>query len=439
MSTEFDPGHGGTPPAGPDTGDGEYDADVLFLPGRDPAPAPDGGNAGRGGRPPALPPPPGDRPDGDDDPGDDDDADRESVLIGRVLPGPPVDPADEPRPFRPRGSQPRPPVIPPWLATRAALAASLRWAAREARYHAGFHAVRAPKYAAKTLLYAVPGAVRTVARLVRWASAEEHNWHLRQAAADRGDAAQWLALDARRQRQARWRWPVLLGGAAVLAAGAVLLLVLPVPAVFRLLALAAAMAAAARAGRPADKPITDRVSPGQGVPQADRGTGPPGAAVGAAGRDQLRGRQGPERDHVPDRDPPRRPRPPGRGRPALRGGGRRRDRPPRAAGLRAAAAAGSGLARARPRPHRPPGAVGRARARLADAPARLAAAARRHGGRVQAVPVRHHPPDGGHRSRAGVPELAVRRAARLGQVVGHAAAGAGRRAGRRGWSCAGTS
>ena len=101
--------------------------------------------------------------------------------------------------------------------------ASLRWAAKEARYHAGFHAVRAPKYAAKTAMYAVPGAVRTVARLVRWASAEEGNWHLRQAAADRGDAAQWLALDARRQRQARWRWPVLLTGAAVLAAGAVLL------------------------------------------------------------------------------------------------------------------------------------------------------------------------------------------------------------------------
>ena len=113
------------------------------------------------------------------------------------------------------------------------------------------------------MIYAVPGAVRAVARLVRWASAEEHNWHLRQAAADRGDAAQWLALDARRQRQASWRWPVLMGGAAVLAAGAVLLLVLPVPAVFRLLALAAATAAAARAGRPADKPITDRVSQGK--------------------------------------------------------------------------------------------------------------------------------------------------------------------------------
>ena len=194
---------------------------------------------------------------------DDDDADRESVLIGRILPGPAVDPPDEPRPFRPRGSLPRPPVIPPWLATRDALAATLRWAAKEVRYHAGFHAVRAPKYAAKTMLYAVPGAVRTVTRLARWASAEEHNWHLRQAAADRGDAAQWLALDARRQRQARWRWPVVLTGAAVLAAGMVLLLVTPVPAVFRLLALAAAVMVAARFGRPADKPITDRVSQGK--------------------------------------------------------------------------------------------------------------------------------------------------------------------------------
>ena len=99
--------------------------------------------------------------------------DRESVLVGRILPGRPVDPQDEPRPFGPRGSGVRPPVVPPWLASRAALAASLAWAAREARYHAGFHAVRAPKYAIKTAVYAVPGAARAVARLVRWASAEE--------------------------------------------------------------------------------------------------------------------------------------------------------------------------------------------------------------------------------------------------------------------------
>jgi DNA segregation ATPase FtsK/SpoIIIE, S-DNA-T family len=262
MSTEFDPRTSGwIRPAGPEPDDGESDADVLFLPGRDPAPAPDDASAGRGGQPPALPP--GDRQDGEEPGDEDDDTDHESVLIGRVVPGPAVDPPDEPRPFGPRGSQPRPPVIPPWLATRDALAATLRWAAKEARYHAGFHAVRSPKYAVKTLIYAGPGAARTVARLVRWARAEEHNWHLRQLAAERGDAAQWLALDARRQRQSSWRWPVLLAGAALAVAGMVVLLIGPVPEVVRLLAVAAVIAAAARAGRPADKPITDRVSQGK--------------------------------------------------------------------------------------------------------------------------------------------------------------------------------
>ena len=263
MSTDFDPGQGtALEPSVPEPGDGEHDADVLFLnPAHDTAPGPDDGSAGRGGQPPALPPAQ-DGPDGDE-PGDDDDVDRESVLVGRVVPGPAVDPPDECRPFAPRGSGVRPPVVPPWLASRAAVAATLAWVAKEARYHAGFHAVRAPKYALKTAVYAVPGAARTITRLIRWASAEEGNWHLRQAAADRGDAAQWLALDARRQRQARWRWPVLIGGAVVLAAGAAVLAVLPGLGLWRLLVLAAAVAAAARAGRPADKPITDRVSQGK--------------------------------------------------------------------------------------------------------------------------------------------------------------------------------
>lgn len=265
MSTEINPGQDpGLPPAAPDTSDGDGYADVLFLAAaRDSAPAPDGGNAGRGGQPPALAPVPGDGPDGDDDTPGDDDADRESVLVGRVMPGPAVDPPDEPRVSGPRGGGDRPPVLPPALASRAALVTSARWVARETRYHLSFHAVRTPKYAAKTAVYAVPGAVRAVARLARWASAEEGNWHLRQAAADRGDAAQWLALDARRQRQARWRWPVLAVGAVVLAAGAAVLMIMPGLALWRLAALAAAVATAARAGRPADKPITDRVSQGK--------------------------------------------------------------------------------------------------------------------------------------------------------------------------------
>jgi S-DNA-T family DNA segregation ATPase FtsK/SpoIIIE len=250
MSTEFDPGQ----PAAPEPDDTGRDADVLFLnPALDPEPAMDGG------RPPALPPS-GDQPD-NGEPGDDDDVDRESVLIGRIVPGRPVDPADEPRPFAPAGHRKdRPPVIPPALASRAAITASLTWAVKEVRYHAGFHAIRAPKYAVKTAVYAVPGAFRTIGRLIRWASAEEGNWHLRHAAADHGDAATWLALDARRQRQARWRWPVLITGAVVLAAGLAVLTFVPGLALWRLAVLAVLTAAAARAGRPADKPITDRVS-----------------------------------------------------------------------------------------------------------------------------------------------------------------------------------
>jgi S-DNA-T family DNA segregation ATPase FtsK/SpoIIIE len=245
--------------------DGEY-ADVLFLDAaRDgqPEPAPAaGGDGGRGGAPPALVPVPGDEPDGDGDPGEGD-ADRESVIIGGERPGAAVDPPDEPRPFAPRSRQDRPPVLPPWLASRAGLIASARWAVKEARYHASFHAVRAPKYAVKTAVYAPGGAVRTLSRLARWASAEEGNWHLRQVAADRGDAGQWLALDARRQRQARWRWPVLLSGAVVLCAAGAVLAAAPGLALWRCAGLLALVAACARAGRPADKPITDRVSQGK--------------------------------------------------------------------------------------------------------------------------------------------------------------------------------
>jgi S-DNA-T family DNA segregation ATPase FtsK/SpoIIIE len=257
MTAEFNPGQS----AAPEPVD-EHDADVLFLnPALDPAPAADDG-AGRGGRPPALSPP-GDQPD-DDEPGDDDDdVDHESVLVGRIMPGAPVDPADDSRPFARGHRKDRPPVIPPAVASRAAIAATLAWALKEARYHAGFHAIRAPKYAVKTAVYAAPGALRTIGRLARWASAEEGNWHLRHAAADHGDAATWLALDARRQRQARWRWPVLIGGAVVLAAVLAVLALVPGLALWRLLVLAVLVAAAARLGRPADKPITDRVSQGK--------------------------------------------------------------------------------------------------------------------------------------------------------------------------------
>ncbi|WP_433138991.1 FtsK/SpoIIIE domain-containing protein [Actinomadura nitritigenes] len=198
---------------------------------------------------------------GDDD-GDGEDGaevDRESVLIGTVVKGAPVDPPDEPRPFGRRTGK-RAPVLPPWIASRTAVRDTARWTIREIRYYLAFHSVRAPKYAAKMAVYAPVGTVRTITRALHWASAEEGNWHLRQLAADKGDADTWLKLDARRQRQAQWRWIVVGALAAAIAAATLYLVFGHVPVWWRLLAAVIALPLLARMGRPADKPITDRVT-----------------------------------------------------------------------------------------------------------------------------------------------------------------------------------
>jgi DNA segregation ATPase FtsK/SpoIIIE, S-DNA-T family len=214
----------------------------------------------------SVPPPDPDADDPDhdaDDDGDDDGdgpGDRESVITGTVLSGVPVDPPDEPSPAWRTVRRDRAPVVPPAIASRRAIAGTVRWMAGEVRYHAGFHGIRAPKYAVKALAYAPVGVARTTGRLLRWASAEHGNWELRQAAAGRGDADTWLKLDARRQRQARWRWPVVITALALSAAGAAVLIAAPMPGLVRAAGLIGAVLLLARAGRPADKPITDRVS-----------------------------------------------------------------------------------------------------------------------------------------------------------------------------------
>jgi DNA segregation ATPase FtsK/SpoIIIE, S-DNA-T family len=129
---------------------------------------------------------------------------------------------------------------------------------------AAYHAVRTPKYTAKTVFYAPLGVFRGVGKVLMWASAEDGNWHLRQAAASRGasqDIDQWLKLDARRQRQSQWRWWLVVAAAIGGSAGASVLAV--GPAWWRWTALAVAVPVLARIGRPADKPLTDRVSEGR--------------------------------------------------------------------------------------------------------------------------------------------------------------------------------
>ncbi|HEX6500171.1 MAG TPA: cell division protein FtsK [Micromonosporaceae bacterium] len=200
------------------------------------------------------------RPPAADDLDDDGSADAETIEDGPDRLGGPVDMADEiPAEVLARQRQRRP-ILADWARSGRALRAAVKHQAKDVGYVAAYHGVRLPKYAVKALAWAPIGAVRGIGQAVRWATAEEGNWHLRQAAASRGDADTWLKLDARRQRQSVWRWWVLGAGTAGIGTGVIVLAA--GPSWWRYAALTVVVPLLATRGRPADKPITDRVSEG---------------------------------------------------------------------------------------------------------------------------------------------------------------------------------
>jgi S-DNA-T family DNA segregation ATPase FtsK/SpoIIIE len=192
-------------------------------------------------------------------------ADRESVDVTPAAPGAPVDLPAHPRTFATVTARPQhlKPIVPASLRSAAGRHALAQWALRYAGHAALYHLVRGPKYAAKTALWAPWGAVRTAGRVLYWATAEEGNWHLRQQATSRGDAEVWLKLDRQRQGQARWRWWVVAAGALVLVLALVLLYSSLLPWWASWMVLGVLVPVLARAGRPADRPLLDRVSVGQ--------------------------------------------------------------------------------------------------------------------------------------------------------------------------------
>ncbi|NIL59489.1 cell division protein FtsK [Salinispora arenicola] len=198
--------------------------------------------------------------DGDASDLDDDGEDAESMADDRDREGGPVDAAEGiPRDVLARQRQRRP-ILADWARSWRGFRAAVRHQSKDAGYVTAYHAVRLPKYGVKTTVYAPLGLFRGVGRALHWASAEEGNWHLRQAAATRGDADTWMKLDARRQRQTVWRWWVLAGAAGAMVAGGIVLAV--GPAWWRWVALVAVVPLLATLGRPADKPLTDRVTEG---------------------------------------------------------------------------------------------------------------------------------------------------------------------------------
>jgi len=191
--------------------------------------------------------------------------DAETVAVGEVIEGVPVDPDDVPltTTWTSITTRKRVPIIPAWMRSKLEFRARVRVAADLAGYMILFYLTRSPKYVAKTCWYAPKGAVRTVGRVIHWASAEEGNWNLRQNAASSNDAYTWQALNRTRSKEARGRWWLVIPAALVLT---VTLMVLAASGVVPRLGwwagLAGLTVVLARVGRPIDSPIIDRVSNG---------------------------------------------------------------------------------------------------------------------------------------------------------------------------------
>jgi S-DNA-T family DNA segregation ATPase FtsK/SpoIIIE len=192
--------------------------------------------------------------------------DAETVPVIEAAPGPPVDPPKRRTTFHDLVSRNRDrrPLVPASLRTRQGRRQVLTWALAKATYDSLYHLLHLPKYLLLAAYWTPRGLFLAFARPMRWASAEEGNWALRQQAANRGDAHEWVMLDKHRQKQSRWRWPLLTAGALVLvvAAGVVSALHI-VPAWGWRAAGVLALLILARIGRPPDRPILDRVQVGQ--------------------------------------------------------------------------------------------------------------------------------------------------------------------------------
>lgn len=191
------------------------------------------------------------------------DLDAETVAVEPDTLGGPVDAPAEPWDIydtvKAAAAERRPPIVPPWLRHREQRRAFGRQLAGMVGYQIGFHTLRAPKYVAKTVVWAPVGAVRLAKRQVAWWwLLEQHG--LRQDAATRGDVDGYLRLHGEARRTRRWRGIVLGGELAALLAGVGALTAAPWWA--QLAATALGMPALAGAGRPVGKPIVDRTSSG---------------------------------------------------------------------------------------------------------------------------------------------------------------------------------
>ncbi|MGC5018988.1 cell division protein FtsK [Micromonospora sp. DT47] len=193
--------------------------------------------------------------------------DAETVTVYLPTQGGPVDPDDAISTtwatITGTDGSDRTPIIPAWMRSKPQRGATLRQIGGTVAYHALFHASRSPKYLAKVAWYAPQGAGRAVASTFWWTVGGKQNYNLRQDVANKNDAFTWKDLNKVRAKESKAHWWLVVPTLVVVAAAAAV--AYHTGAVPRIgwYAIAAALTLlAAYHGRPADKPILDRVSHG---------------------------------------------------------------------------------------------------------------------------------------------------------------------------------
>ncbi|MEU0894229.1 cell division protein FtsK [Streptomyces massasporeus] len=147
-------------------------------------------------------------------------------------------------------------VVPVWLRSLAELRTASAWVARHYAHAAGYHALRAPVYAARLALQAPTGAARFVGGTMRWV-ADREGEPVRLAAVRREDAAEYLKLS--RQRDGRVRLRTLVAVLAMFVGlGSALALYVLAPDWLQAVSVGTVVMALGFAGRRADAPVIHR-------------------------------------------------------------------------------------------------------------------------------------------------------------------------------------
>jgi S-DNA-T family DNA segregation ATPase FtsK/SpoIIIE len=147
----------------------------------------------------------------------------------------------------------RRPIVPLWLRSTSELKTASGWVARHYAHTAGYHALRAPVYAARLVMQAPTGAAKFVGGTMRWV-ADREGEPVRLAAVRREDAAEYLKLS--RQRDGRVRLRTLVAVLAMfMGLGAALAIYVLAPDWLQALAAGMVVLALGSAGRKADAPV----------------------------------------------------------------------------------------------------------------------------------------------------------------------------------------